>query len=158
MPMLLDDSSAPFAIDHGLLASAVSAVTGGELGQEAEVSVVVTDDAGIAQINEQYLAHEGPTDVISFPQYDLTPGAPTGLPPQALLGDVVISAETAASQAAEYAGWTAGDEVCLLLVHGLLHLCGYDDQTAADRLVMQQREDHYLRALGRPAVPREGER
>lgn len=133
-----------------------------ELGWVPTVSLVLCDDNEIADINWTWLEHEGPTDVISFPQLDLTPGAPSpDLGRATLLGDIVISVDTAAAQAAAYgvaskAGWGTDQEVALLFVHGLLHLCGWDDQTAADRAAMQAREDLHLGALGLGPAPREG--
>jgi probable rRNA maturation factor len=126
-----------------------------ELGGDAQVSVVLTSDAEIAALNAQWLGHEGPTDVISFPQHDLRPGAGAGAV-GTLLGDIVISVDSAAAQAADYPGWTLARETALLFVHGLLHLCGYDDQTPTDRAHMQRREDEVLVACGLPPAPRDG--
>lgn len=90
-----------------------------------EVSVLLTDDAAIAALNAQYRGKDGPTDVLSFSQDAEfhAPGAPR------LLGDIVISLDTAARQAANQ-GHTLDAEVCWLAIHGTLHLLGYDDATA----------------------------
>ncbi len=119
---------------------------------DAELSLLLCDDETIAGLHEQYLGLPGPTDVLSFPQHTLQPGQ---LPPDGLLGDVVVSVDTAARQAAPFADWSLADELLLLAIHGLLHLCGYDDQSAADRQVMQAREDALLTAAGRRPAPRE---
>jgi probable rRNA maturation factor len=101
----------------------------------AEVSVSLVDDAAIAPINRRYLDHEGPTDVITFPLS----------PPDSdeLAGEIVISAETAAREAAARR-LDPVDELRLYLVHGLLHLCGRDDRDANDRRRMHARQEELL--------------
>lgn len=85
------------------------------LGYErSELSVVLTGDAEIRVLNREYRGKDKPTDVLSFPMGD-----------EYLLGDIVISVERARSQAAEF-GVTYDEELARLLVHGLLHLLGYD--------------------------------
>jgi probable rRNA maturation factor len=109
----------------------------------ADCSVVVVDDAAIATLNRTYRRVAGPTDVLAFP---MTEGAFGELTPDCL-GDVVISAETAARQAR----W--GDvraELALLLVHGILHLVGYDHGTVRERRRMWQRQEAILAACGIP--------
>jgi probable rRNA maturation factor len=106
--------------------------------------VLVVDDAAMAELNQAYRGVAGPTDVLAFPQGEgrfahlarLEGGA---------LGDVVISAETAARQAA--AG-RLRDELALLLVHGILHLLGYDHGTARERQRMWKRQAELLADCG----------
>lgn len=100
--------------------------------ESSEVSVLLTDDAMIAELNRRYLGKEGPTDVLSFYQEE-KPGEQGGL-----LGDVVISVETAKRQAEERKK-KIDDEIDLLLVHGILHLLGYTDDTQEMARRMQQR-------------------
>jgi probable rRNA maturation factor len=97
----------------------------------------VTDDAGIREINHAWLGKDQPTNVISFSMQE---GAGAGVQPE-LLGDVVISAETAARDAAE-AGAVVEHELSFLLLHGILHLLGYDHErgTAAEARRMEARE------------------
>jgi probable rRNA maturation factor len=88
---------------------------------DGELSVVIVDDAQIAELNQTYLNHQGPTNVISFPMRegdygDINPG---------LIGDVVISMDTCVTEAAD-AAITAQERFNQLLVHGILHLFGYD--------------------------------
>jgi probable rRNA maturation factor len=90
---------------------------------EAELSILIVDNAGIQQINREFLQRNHPTNVISFAMQE-GPGA--GVQPQ-LLGDVVISAERAASDAAA-AVIPFEHELWFLLVHGILHLLGYDHE------------------------------
>ncbi len=99
----------------------------------AEVSVAVMDDAQIRDLNRRYRGSDAATDVLAFPQ-DPLPGAAAPL-----LGDVVISAERAREQAREY-GHTADREIALLVVHGVLHLLGYDDEMEDGAAQMWERQ------------------
>ncbi|MBQ7249402.1 MAG: rRNA maturation RNase YbeY, partial [Deltaproteobacteria bacterium] len=94
---------------------------------EAELSVVVVDDAGIQELNRDYLGRDRPTNVISFPMLE---GEESGIVP-GLLGDVVISADTAARDAEE-AGSTFEREFFFLLIHGILHLVGFNHEGVDD--------------------------
>jgi len=88
-----------------------------------EVSITLTDDEGIRRLNRTYLGKDAPTDVLAFPMDEEAEGESVRL-----LGDVVVSVETAARQAEER-GKALEDEIDLLVAHGLLHLLGYDDKT-----------------------------
>ena len=109
------------------------------------LSIAVVDDAAIHEVNRRHLDHDWPTDVISFPFSG--PGDPE------FSGELVISAEMAAS-VAERSGLDPGAEFALYLVHGLLHLCGYDDRTDEERARMRAREDEILSTLGISPPPR----
>ena len=119
-----------------------------------EVDVLLTDDPGIHQINLDMRQVDRPTDVLSFPEFDLQPGQlpgaedadpGTGLVP---LGDMVISMERAAAQAREY-GHSNRRELAYLVVHSVLHLLGYDhEREEDDRLLMRGKEEENLTALG----------
>ncbi len=111
----------------------------GEGVKEARISLALVNDATIHRINRQFLQHDEPTDVISFPLS--RPGA------RPLEGEIVISTETALAAAQEL-GHAAEHEVALYLIHGLLHLCGYDDHDQAERAKMRGLEAHYLHQLG----------
>lgn len=125
-----------------------------ELGVEPNLSLVFCTDDEIADLNWTWLQHRGPTDVLSFPQW--SPDGPT--PTDDLeLGDIVVSVETAARQGALYREWGTARELCLLVVHGVLHLCGHDDQQPALRAAMQAREDAILADLGLGPIPRDEE-
>jgi len=112
--------------------------------KDSELSLVIVDDAEIARLNRRYFRRPGPTNVISFPLQEGKPGdlrAP-------LLGDVVISADTAARHA-RAAGIRTEDEILFLLVHGVLHLVGYDHEgPAAERREMEAKEKEIFGALG----------
>ena len=88
---------------------------------DAELSLVLVNDEEIARLNWDYLGHEGPTNVISFPMLE---GEFAGLNPN-VLGDIVISMETTLAHA-EDGGYTPEEMMDFYLVHGLLHLLGYD--------------------------------
>lgn len=105
--------------------------------------MVVVDDATMAILNQTYRGVSGPTDVLAFP---MTEGRFGGLSPD-LLGDVVISAETAERQARE-AGCNVQDEMAQLLVHGILHLVGYDHGTTRERQRMWRKQRAILTACG----------
>ena len=95
-------------------------------GDSAEVSILLTDDENISRLNKNYRAVDGPTDVLSFSQ--LEGDQESGFAPdtgEEVLGDVVISVESARRQADEQ-GHSLDDEIDILLAHGLLHLLGYD--------------------------------
>ncbi len=104
-----------------------------------ELSVLLTDDREISLLHEKWLGLPGPTDVLSFPQDDPRRGGGPG----ASLGDVAISLDTAAGQAAR-AGIPLACEVLLLAVHGVLHLLGYDDTTEDGFRKMREREMTYV--------------
>jgi probable rRNA maturation factor len=111
----------------------------GEGIADARISLVLLDDAAIHRINKQFLHHDEPTDVITFPW-----SAP---PAKLLVGELLVSAETAL-RVAKSLHHAASDEAALYLIHGLLHLCGYDDIAAPDRQRMRRRERYYLKKLG----------
>ena len=122
-----------------------------------EVDVLLTDDAGIHQINRDMRGVDRPTDVLRFPEFDLTPGQPpqaedtelldpaTGLLP---LGDMVISMEHVAAQAREY-GHSKRRELAYLTVHSVLHLLGYDHlDEGEEKARMRRREEAIMAELG----------
>lgn len=117
--------------------------------QDAEISVALVDDPEIHRVNREFLNHDFPTDVISFLLSALPPGRPqTPWPADFLLeGELVIGADTAVRDAAQH-GWSPGAELILYAVHGLLHLCGYDDLTDDARPLMRNRERELLTELG----------
>ena len=119
-----------------------------------EVDVSVTNDKTIHQINLDMREVDRPTDVLSFPAFDLTPGElpgeedadpATGLVP---LGDMVISLERVQAQAKEY-GHSNRRELAYLTVHSILHLLGYDHlDEGTQKAQMRQREDAIMKELG----------
>lgn len=117
--------------------------------ERAVVSVVLVDDRRMATLHRRWLGADGPTDVITF---DLSAGGLGGIE-----GDVVVSTETARRVAREV-GWSARHEAAYYVVHGLLHLAGYDDHDPVERRAMRARERVLLAAAGLPHPPRRGGR
>jgi probable rRNA maturation factor len=98
---------------------------------QAELCIKLVDEATIAELNQQWMEKEGPTDVLAFPMDELRPGLVDEEPEEGVLGDLVLCPTVAARQAGEardrgQSGYTTADEVNLLTVHGILHLLGYD--------------------------------
>jgi probable rRNA maturation factor len=131
-----------------------------EEGRTAKsLSIVLTDNRHIRDLNREYLGHDSTTDVISFPLEDLDwPTSPSSGPAGGINGEIIASAEFAQHQASCVRGDPQA-ELLLYLVHGLLHLIGYDDRTPQDAKRMHEREDELLEKFGfmgvcaaRPAI------
>jgi probable rRNA maturation factor len=134
-------------IDFKRVREVARAVLEGEGEPEAEVNVAFVDDSTIHALNKRYLNHGEPTDVLSFP---LSEG-------KKLSGQLVIGAQVAQREATER-GHDVQAELALYVIHGLLHLCGYDDHEDEDREHLRERERHYLTQLGLPDIsPRKDE-
>ena len=121
-------------------------------GSEAcEVSVLLTDDADIRRLNRDYRGIDAPTDVLAFAMRE---GEDGNMNPN-LLGDLVISLETAARQTTteDALSQTCGNletEAALLAVHGMLHLLGYDHQTPKDATLMFEKQKTIFSLLAKP--------
>ena len=145
----------PEGLEEGLRRVITAALAAEGVALPCEISVLLTDDVGIRQVNADMRNIDRATDVLSFPMFELTPGQPpedeedldpeTGLCP---LGDMCISLERAAAQAREY-GHSLEREVSYLAVHSVLHLLGYDhlDEGPMKRQ-MREREEAILNGLG----------
>jgi probable rRNA maturation factor len=114
---------------------------------DAELSLLLCDDAFIRGLNLQWRGKDEPTDVLSFAMGE---GEDAGLNTD-VLGDIVISVDTAARQAAEH-GHTLDGELRVLLVHGLLHLLGHDHLEPDAAAMMRAKEAELLRVLGEGAT------
>lgn len=117
-----------------------------EVGEMAEVSLMFTDDETIHEMNREYRGIDRPTDVLSFA---LEEGEEEifGGPEENLLGDIIISVETAVRQAEEY-GHSVEREMSFLALHGMLHLLGYDHMEEDERQEMRAQEKAILDSLG----------
>ncbi|MFN4002740.1 rRNA maturation RNase YbeY [Microcella sp.] len=93
--------------------------------RDAELAIVLVDEAAIEQLHVQWMDEPGPTDVLSFPMDELRPGSDDEPTPPGLLGDIVLCPQVAIQQA-EAAGHSTQDELLLLTTHGILHLLGFD--------------------------------
>ncbi len=130
---------------------------------EAEVSVTLTDNSGIRQINEEFRHIDSPTDVLSFPLLDYDSPADfafldgedddivseyfnpdTG---ELMLGDIIISVEKVIEQAENY-GHSTKRELAFLVAHSMMHLFGYDHMESDEAAVMESKQEEVLRLLG----------
>ncbi len=130
-------------IDRDRMREIVRTVLQEEGSSQAEISVAFVDNRTIQQLNKRYLNHDGPTDILSFPLSN--PGD------KRLAGELIIGAEVAQTEA-NNRGYEVETELALYVIHGLLHLCGYDDKSAADAQKMRERERYYLRLFGLPEI------
>jgi probable rRNA maturation factor len=135
----VSDTQSHLAVDPAALARLVREALAAEAVNAATISLAIVDNATIHAINRRHLDHDWPTDVITFCLSDDEDDA--------LAGELIVSAEMAAATASE-AGIAARDELALYVVHGLLHLCGYDDSTPAESAAMRRREGEVLARLG----------
>ncbi len=126
------------AVDAPRWKQMIAAIVGDTELTSAEISVAVVDDATIHRLNREFLEHDYPTDVLSFV---------LDCDGEHLEGEIIVSADTAESQAPKF-DWPAEDELLLYVIHGTLHLVGYDDKQTESRARMRQAEAHYLKLLG----------
>lgn len=119
--------------------------------EDVEVTLLFVDESEMAAYNVRFLDRTGPTDVLAFPVEELLPGVVPDHDPQGpplMLGDVVVAPAYVRRQAHEY-GVSYEDEMALMVIHGILHLLGYDhiDEDEAER--MEERERRLLANVGR---------
>jgi probable rRNA maturation factor len=112
-------------------------------GQPVEISLVFTNDEDIRGINAEWRSHDKPTNVLSFPAFPLKPGGKPG----PMLGDIILAEETLRREALDL-GKSFDDHLTHLLVHGFLHLFGYDHMTDEEAAVMEGLEIRILAELG----------
>lgn len=149
MTVLIDREPKELSIDEVAIPTIeAAAATVSELYglDKAELSVTLTDDRHIQAINRQYRGIDRPTDVISFALNESEEPEIQDAEVN-ILGDIIISLERAAEQAAEY-GHSYRREVAFLTVHGLLHLLGYDHMEEEERQEMEQEQRAVMEALG----------
>jgi probable rRNA maturation factor len=118
-------------------------------GRPVEVAIVLTDDRGVRALNRRYRGIDKATNVLSFPAHDFAAAPAAATPPDApaLLGDVVLACQTVCREAGEQ-GKTAGAHLSHLVVHGALHLLGFDHEQAAAARRMEAIETRVLAGLG----------
>jgi probable rRNA maturation factor len=124
--------------------------------REATVSLSLVRDPEMRELNREHRQKDRATDVLSFPLYEPDAFERRGrtrprdaVAGERMLGDIVISVDTAQTQAAEYDA-TLTREVERLLIHGVLHLCGHDHEKAGERRVMEREERRLAEAIGMP--------
>jgi probable rRNA maturation factor len=146
--------------DAVLARAAAAALDAAGAPEPGSVTVVLSDDAELAELNREHLGHRGPTDVVSFPMLEVTAFAPdrprerraaAGRVPRIHIGDIAISVERAIEQAETGRGgqtgtvrWSPADELRLLVTHGALHLCGWDHAEPGDEAAMRALERRLL--------------
>lgn len=118
-----------------------------DVSPHTEVSLVLANDEYIHALNREYRGKDCPTDVLSFALNEGEEPEVIDGPEEVLLGDIIISIETATRQAAEY-GHSLERELAYLTVHGILHLLGYDHMTEEEKQEMRSEEEHVLSLLG----------
>ncbi|MFN2195530.1 MAG: rRNA maturation RNase YbeY [Anaerolineales bacterium] len=120
----------------------VETLQSSKTGHEADLSIVITDDPGIQKLNFEFRKINRPTDVLAFPSDEVDPD--TG---RRYLGDVILSIQRAQAQA-EAGNHTLEDELQLLVVHGVLHLVGYDHGEESEKARMDSLQNSILTRLG----------
>ena len=133
--------------DAAALAEAAARATLAGRAEHLIVSVILTDDVELRRLNRTYRGRDAPTNVLSFSLAD--PASPGNAGAPVLLGDVVLAFETVEREAAEQAKPLA-DHLRHLVVHGVLHLLGFDHERAAAAAIMEAREVEILTGLGVP--------
>ena len=144
--------------DAALARAVAAALDAAKAPAPGSVTVVLTNDAELADLNREHMGVDGPTDVLSFPM--LPPEAFAGRAPRSRgragdprtqIGDIAISVERAFEQAEQGRGgqtgdvrWSSADELLLLVTHGTLHLCGWDHAKPADETAMRALETRLL--------------
>ncbi|MEW6520309.1 MAG: rRNA maturation RNase YbeY [Thermodesulfobacteriota bacterium] len=126
MPVLLRSEIKHLPVTPAWMKKTAAALLRHAGRKHCELSILLVDDSRMTELNSTYRGLAGPTNVLSFPMA----AEPVATAPQ-LLGDIVISVETAAREAAD-CGRSVEDYLCILLVHGLVHLLGYDHERGAD--------------------------
>ncbi len=155
IPVTADVPGASSKENCALIRKAVKAALAAEgVDFPCEINVLLTSDKGIRAVNRDMRGVDAPTDVLSFPEFDLRPGempSRTGADPGSgliPLGDICISMERVSVQAREY-GHSKRRELCYLVVHSVLHLLGYDHLDEGEQKArMREREEAILSALG----------
>jgi probable rRNA maturation factor len=135
MTVDISNESGMDADSPGLVRLATFALRELRIHPLAELSILLVDEDTMSAYHQKYLSEPGPTDVLSFPMDELRPPSDDEEPPEGLLGDIVLCPAVTDRQAAAH-GRTAREEGEYLLVHGLLHLLGYDHADANEQAAM----------------------
>jgi probable rRNA maturation factor len=148
------DIAGPYTIDvdtAAVEAFAGAVLVGEGVDPKARLTITFISADDIAELNQRFMGVEGPTDVLSFPIEDASPGKPPVAVedgPALDLGDIFICPEVVATHADEY-GVTMDDELYLMVCHGVLHILGWDHQTDGEAHAMESREATHLATIGR---------
>ena len=145
MPIDINNESGLEADSPGLVRLATFALDQLRIHPLAELSILLVDEDTMSAYHEKYLGEPGPTDVLSFPMDELRPPTDDEEPPAGLLGDIVLCPAVTERQAREH-GRSATAEAEYLLVHGLLHLLGYDHAEPDEKAEMFGLNDKIIAA------------
>lgn len=141
------NNESSIAVDEGrILRLATFALDQMHVHPEAELAIVLVNEAAMEQLHVQWMDEPGPTDVLSFPMDELRPGTEDEPTPAGLLGDIVLCPQVATAQAIT-AGHSALDEMLLLTTHGILHLLGFDHAEPEEKAEMFGIQDSILAAF-----------
>ena len=141
----LNNESGVAVDEQRLVALAIFALDQLRIHPEAELSVLLVDEDTMSAYHVKYMDEPGPTDVLSFPMDELRPGRDGEEPPLGMLGDIVLCPTVTAAQAAA-SNRTPDEEADYLLIHGLLHLLGYDHAEPGEKKVMFDLNDRIIAA------------
>jgi probable rRNA maturation factor len=142
MALVLEIEEFPADLDLAPARAAFAALAAAQTEATGQINLVLTDDDEVRALNAEYAGNDYAADVLSFSYVE-----DGGEPIEGVIGEMAISLETAARQAAE-AGVSLADEVALLVVHGCLHILGYDHQDAEQQAAMGSLQREYLTAAG----------
>ena len=131
----LNNESGVEVDELGLIQLAEYALSGLRIHPQAELSILLVDEATMTDYHRRFMDLPGPTDVLSFPMDELRTPEPGQEPPRGMLGDIVICPQFTSAQAPEN-GREPDEELEYLLIHGLRHLLGHDHAEPAERAVM----------------------
>jgi len=135
MSIEINNESGMEADEGALQRLAIFALDHLHVHPDADLAILLVDEAAMEQLHVQWMDEPGPTDVLSFPMDELRPGSEDEVTPPGLLGDIVLCPQVAAAQAEE-AGHTPMEELLLLTAHGILHLLGFDHADAEEEREM----------------------
>lgn len=145
-----DEQSTDLELEH-LRALAIRVLAEESFPESTELTLLFVEDSEMASYNQRFLDRDGPTDVLAFPVEELTPGVVPEVEvngPPLVIGDVIIAPAYVRRQAEELEV-DFGDEMALMVTHGILHLLGYDHQGDDDAELMEARETELLQLVGR---------
>ena len=152
----IQNSQSHLSIDEELLQKTACLLLHSENVAQADISLAIIDNETIRELNRQFLEHDYNTDVLSF-LLDCHLDSAKQVPGlrgagKTIDGEVLVSAEMAISMSENY-DWSAENELLLYVIHGLLHLCGYDDLAEEELTLMRTKEQHFFDSKGL-SIPR----
>ena len=124
-----------YSLRHkGILRKWINATVTNERKTTGDVNIILCDDASLLKLNKEYLKHDTLTDILTFPLMEEK---------NVIQGDIYISIERVRDNAKQY-GQSVFVELLRVIIHGVLHLIGYNDESDEERFLMKKKEDYYL--------------